>query len=76
MNGTFEGHNVEHKKNHYTILDLWFCFIWFFPQSKNIVLEKTVEYINQVNTQLKELCDLQRREEKLGKGVPPCVLYM
>ncbi|XP_020617349.1 upstream stimulatory factor 1-like, partial [Orbicella faveolata] len=44
-------------------------------QSKNIVLEKTVEYINQVNTQLKELSDLQQREQKLGKGVPPCVLY-
>lgn len=38
-------------------------------QSKNIVLEKTVEYINQVNTQLKELSDLQQREQKLAQEV-------
>ena len=36
-------------------------------QSKNIVLEKTVEYISQVNDQLKEFNALQQREQKLGK---------
>ena len=44
-------------------------------QSKNIVLEKTVEYINQVNTQVKELSDLQQREQKLGKGMLQYVLF-
>lgn len=38
-------------------------------QSKNIVLEKTVEYISQVNDQLKELSDLQQREQKLAQEV-------
>ena len=44
-----------------------FLFFIFFIQSKNIVLEKTVEYITQVNDQLKEFSDLQQREQKLGK---------
>lgn len=38
-------------------------------QSKNIVLEKTVEYITQVNDQLKEFSDLQQREQKLAQEV-------
>lgn len=33
------------------------------------MLEKTVDYINDVKTQLKELNDLQQREQKLGKKV-------
>lgn len=36
-------------------------------QSKNIVLEKTVDYINDVKTQLMELNDLQQREQKLAQ---------
>ena len=36
-------------------------------QSKNIVLEKTVEYISQVNDQLEKFNDLQQREQKQGK---------
>ncbi|KAK2566606.1 Upstream stimulatory factor 2 [Acropora cervicornis] len=38
-------------------------------QSKNIVLEKTVEYINEVNDQLKELGNSQQREQKLAQEV-------
>jgi len=39
----------------------------FCVQSKNIVLEKTVEYVTEVNEQLKAFGDLQQREQKLGK---------
>ncbi|KAM7440424.1 Upstream stimulatory factor2 [Porites harrisoni] len=38
-------------------------------QSKNIVLEKTVEYVTQVNEQLKTFGDLQQREQKLAQEV-------